>query len=195
MNKWDYNNNVMLDIEALGQSSGAVVTSIAAVQFTPSTGEVHSEFKMNVNIQSALNKGLRIDGKTLEWWFSQTQEAQKGMLESPVAIEDVLHHFSQWSTKLVDENKSIIPWKQMNWWANGANYDFVLMDACYDALRKDWKPWHYRNLMDMRTLRTYTGYKAPDSWFNEGVQHDALDDCVRQVRMVKDMIEILRKGV
>lgn len=169
--------NVMIDIEALGKSPNGLITSIGAAQFIPATGEILETFKVNINIQSALNVGLKVDGKTLLWWFEQDQEAIKAMIKDPLPIRDACANLRKWLDNL---NPYV--------WANGGNYDFSMISDMYSALDQNC-PWKHQKLMDIRTLKRFFKYTAPDQYFEIFHNHDAVDDCRRQIMMVKDIID------
>jgi len=174
-------SHVMLDVEALGNSPTGVVTSIGAVQFCPVTGDIFDTFKVNIGIQSSMNKGMQVDGKTLMFWFTQPREAQAAMLQDPVPIEDALSQFRKWALALDGDD--------MFWWANGANYDFVILENSLEACKVS-LPWKRNRLMDMRVIKHLTGYKAPNAYYEDN-HHDSLADCERQVKMMKDMFDLL----
>jgi hypothetical protein len=176
-------DNLMIDIEAIGIRPGSVVTSVGACMFNLSTGEVEDVFKVNIDISSSIKYGLKVDGKTLGFWFSQSKEAQDAMLKDPVPLPEAC--------------KGLIKFCQSHHvdlaWANGAPYDFPMIEAVFDSCGA-WFPILHKKVMCMRPLRALVGYKAPPEYFDEGkwMHHDALDDCRRQVQMLHDMVMILR---
>lgn len=190
LSKLKGNNHIMLDIESLGARYGAVVTSIGLVQFNPLSGETYFEDKWNLNIQEQINLGGKIDGSTLQWWFNQCKDAQEAMFKDPIMVKDVTR--SIWHFANLVASDCLIDRKDIVWWANGSGFDFTLTNWLFDVT-KGIAPWHYRNLWDLRTLKNMIGWRAPDEWFEEIVQHDALADCKLQVRMLKEVLENLYK--
>lgn len=176
------NQHIMLDIEALGQNPGGVVTSIGLVQFVPLTGQLGAETKINIGVQSSLNAGMDVTGSTIEWWFDQSKEAQKAMLESPIPLADMPGAINEF-TNSVGKHGEI--W----WWANGGNFDFVNLAAAIRAAGKDWMPWRWNRLIDYASLRRFSGYRPPKEWFEEDtLNHDAVSDCYRQIKGVQQFL-------
>lgn len=180
-------NNFMLDIESLGQSPGGVVTSVAITRFVPVTGEITDEFKVNIDIQSSLNLGLTVDGSTLGFWFNPEQRgALSAMLDDAKPVSEAISLIRRFANTYDTKREAF-------WWANGANFDFGLLEQVFRA-EKNGKsvhlPWKYRHLLDMRTIRQIMAYEGPPEWFDGTMfnSHDALEDCRRQVLMVKEML-------
>ena len=192
MKSWNSFGNVMLDIEAIGEGFGGVVTSIGALQFCPITGATGKEFKVNIAVQSAINKGMHVSQGPLEFWFDQPKEAQQAMFQDAIPIEEALSKMNSWITKLNDpqDEDKYFDRRDVYWWANGGNYDFTMVDGCYNACKSSFRPWSRRNIMDWRTIKHLLGYRADDSIYEDNL-HDALSDCYRQVKMVKETMDII----
>lgn len=159
--------NIMIDIETLGTSANSVILSIGAVAFDENG--LTNEFYTNVNIDSCLEAGLKIEGRTLRWWMEQSDAARKVFSLEGSSLRDalvMLRDAFDWSDTLV--------------WANGTNFDLPILDTAYAAcgLRS---PWVYNNVRDYRTLR----YQLDNDEFNAlrvrpTVAHDALADAKAQ---------------
>lgn len=69
--------NIMLDLETLGNRSGAVIVAIGAVEFHG--GEIIKEFYQRVDAESCVALGLKMDVSTVMWWLGQMRrQAARG---------------------------------------------------------------------------------------------------------------------
>lgn len=71
--------DIMLDLETLGLSDSPVITQLAAVAFDITTGESFDEFSVFIDAKSCIEKGLKIDGSTVEWWLKQDERVFKSI--------------------------------------------------------------------------------------------------------------------
>jgi hypothetical protein len=75
-------------------------------------------------------------------------------------------------------------------WANGASFDFPVYSSLADRAGRK-KPWHYRIERDTRTLFWLAGGK-PDIFDEQLTKHEALSDCIYQVKQVQAAVLNLR---
>jgi DNA polymerase III epsilon subunit-like protein len=133
-------NNVMIDIETLGTAANSVILSIGAVSFDDE-GLLADEFYSNINIDSCLDKGLVVEGRTVVWWMGQSDEARATLgtneLSLPVALQQLTNAFD-WRDTLV--------------WCNGLSFDLPILDSAYRACGMQ-APWQYYNGRDYRTIK------------------------------------------
>jgi len=118
----------MIDIETLGTSSNAVITSIGATFFDPRTGNLGAQFYTIVNPQSRVDAGMVMDVSTVMWWMRQDDDARKhlfGCVRSE-PIGSVLKDFTHW----VVSNSDDIP----KLWGNGCTFDNVIVSNAYQKL-------------------------------------------------------------
>lgn len=186
--------DVMIDIETLANTSNSVINQLAAVVFNRGTGEVISKFKKNVDTQSCVDIGLEMNVDTIEWWLSQSKEAQNSILEKP--RDDINTVLTQLSYFLI-ENWSKTDRKRPNdsykkedikLWCH-ATFDEPVLENAYNKAGLE-VPWHYRSARDLRTLVDLANYTI-DKNKNVGTAHDALDDCLFQVQYAVECINIL----
>jgi hypothetical protein len=135
--------DLMIDIETLGNKSGSVILSLAAVEFDLDTGETGvMEFYQKIELQSALDAGLKINASTLQWWMEQKPEALKELFSGePNSLEVVLSQFTTFYNML--DNPRV--------WGNGARFDLGILEDAYEAIGQN-VPWGFRSEMDVRTL-------------------------------------------
>ena len=171
-------NNVMVDLETLGNGSNAVIVAIGAVQFDAS-GLGH-EFYTTVDAESCVAAGLKMDASTVMWWLKQSDAARSALSNgAKLSLAAALAEFSAW-----------FPAKAM-FWGNGATFDNVIVSNAYAALRLE-KPWGYTSDRCYRTLKAmFPNVKADQT---NGVAHNALDDARYQAMHAAKIFNAM-KGV
>lgn len=132
-------NNVMIDIETLGTAANSVILSAGAVQF----GEngLGDEFYSNINIDSCLDKGLMVEGRTILWWMGQNDEARAALGQNELPLATALQGLAD-----------AFDWKNTLVWCNGLNFDLPILDTAYRACGMQ-PPWAYYNGRDYRTVK------------------------------------------
>lgn len=100
-------NNVMLDIETIGNKPWSVIVSIGAVIFNPKTGDISdSTFHKKINIESCMNLGLKMDASTVLWWLKQSKDAQSVFIgnDKEESISAVLSKFNEFISMSCDKS-------------------------------------------------------------------------------------------
>lgn len=175
----------MIDLETLGTKPGIVIASVAAIEFDIQTGVIGRQFYEQINIQSCLDAGLKVDGSTLLWWLQQPENARVEIYNAPKYIVDgknyvgkplklVLTSFNQFFSNVHREASAI------QVWGNGSSFDLGILAAGYDACNKP-VPWMFWNERDVRTLVELNPSIKKNTVF-EGVQHHPLHDCLHQIK-------------
>jgi DNA polymerase III epsilon subunit-like protein len=173
-------DDVMIDIEALGQKPSAAVLSIGAVMFgTAGLGET---FYSPVLLQSCIDVGLKIDAETVAWWMKQSDEARQAAFRADAPpLPVVLLRFTDWFVA----QKARYPW------CHGATFDVPILDAAYEACGLP-APWKFYDVRDTRTLYDLAALKVDRS---KGVHHNALDDARAQAEVAVRALRYLRARV
>jgi len=157
-------NDVMVDLETLGNGSNSVIISIGAVRFNKAG--LSDEFYMSVAAQSCVDIGLTMDASTVLWWMGQSDKARQNVLAGTNDITTVLKEFGLW----IGSDAKV--------WGNGATFDNVILVNAY-RLAKIPRPWKYTNDRCYRTLKSlYPQIKRDEN--KDLVAHDALDDAKGQ---------------
>lgn len=158
-------NNVMVDLETLGNGSHSVIISMGAVRFNE-TG-LFDVFYRRVDPQSCVDVGLRSDMSTIMWWMQQSDEARAAFKEKGDHIADVLAEFAVWMPR----NACL--------WGNGATFDNVILSNAYKAVALP-QPWEFWNDRCYRTMKNlFKDVPAPKF---DGAKHNALDDAIHQAK-------------
>jgi hypothetical protein len=166
----------MLDIETLNTEAGAVMLSLAAVQFDEHTGETGAEFYQKISLQNSIDLGLTINADTLKWWLDKDREVLNEALSGTKPLAEVLVDFSSWfnNIKLQHGKVSI--------WGNSARFDCGIVEAGYKKLNLPipWDSWlevcfrtFIRDHKELRKSIPFVGNK-----------HLPIDDCKHQIQTV-----------
>ena len=168
--------HLMLDIETFGTTPGCVVLSIGAVEFD--LNGIKGEFHAHIDVDSSTTLGLKVDAHTVMWWLDQSKEAQNALLQADTfPIQDVLDAFSD-----------TFEWKDLKIWANGASFDFPILEAVYKAAHRN-VPWKYYNQMDFRTMKNLVPNNSYELLrVRPGTAHNALDDARAQAATLINII-------
>lgn len=188
--------HIMIDLETLGTTPGSVILSIGAVAFDPIDGFIESvpethdgRFSANVDIQSAIDYGLTVDGSTIEWWHRQKKSAWDKHREKILPLGVVLSSFGQWVDRFKDPQA---PDNHPRVWGNGATFDISLLDAAYDRVKILESPYSHRHVRCYRTLRRVARMHGVDTADHEETTHVAVEDAARQVRTALRIFAALR---
>lgn len=155
-------NNIMLDLETMGNGSFSAIVSLGAVRFNEL--EVTDEFYTVIDLGSSMKLGLKPDASTIMWWLSQSLEAQEELSSNPRPIEEVLCAFGMW----VGEVPVV--------WGNGATFDNVILSNAYH-LADIRRPWKYKN---DRCYRTVKAMYPEVPYVEVGIYHKGVDDARSQ---------------
>jgi len=175
--------HAMIDLECLGNGTNGLIVSIGAAEFEPGGDDLADPgrtFKANLTIQSGLNAGAVVEGRTIVWWLQQDDAARKALTDpGPVPEREALAALRAWLTKCGVEFV----------WGHGVNYDLRILAQAYLRYKQQ-IPWPWRNERDTRTLFDVAGV-TPEDWaavearIPAGVKHEPVFDAVKQVGVVQ----------
>ncbi|WP_105215757.1 3'-5' exonuclease [Pseudoalteromonas sp. T1lg22] len=182
-------NNVMLDLETMGNGSKAAIVAIGACLFNPVTGEIGEKFEAIVSLKSSAYYG-EMDAGTVLWWMEQDDAARQVLLrKDAVVLKNALEQFTAW----LDTN--IAEWKERVVWGNGCTFDNVILGNALKACRMK-QPWPYSGDRDVRTLvdlgRTLHGFDPKTDMPFNGVRHSAVDDAIHQAKYLSAIYQKLQ---
>jgi len=142
----------MLDIETLGTDPGAVILSIAAVEFDLESGKTGREYLWKIDIKDSMKHGFVIDPDTLLWWVGQNPEVFKSNilpdgLTLPIkpVVEDIINVFKY----------ALSP--KIHVWGNSNRFDMGILIP-YLRVITDKPIWKYSNERDVRTLVSFNPF-------------------------------------
>ncbi|MEJ2248076.1 MAG: 3'-5' exoribonuclease [Candidatus Lokiarchaeota archaeon] len=175
-------NNVMLDLETLGDSSDAVILAIGAIKFDVDTNKLGEIFYRNISIESCLYNGLTVTGSTIEFWLKQDKSIIDYLFNpEPIDLIEALIQFSEY---LGSKNCLI--------WGNGSDFDNVILKNAY--LRCNYSyPWNFRNNRCFRTFKNEIFIHNEKIDFHRQLHH-ALNDAIFQAKYMLKAYEMIREG-
>lgn len=179
--------DVMVDIETLGQGPGCKILSIGAVAFNSDAKTIGPEFYQVFNTMNQGSYGLKTEKETVEWWAKQSEEARKVITQAEEGgepLRDGLLKFSGWLSQF-DRKRLCI-------WGNGADFDNAILQYVYKVVPVE-VPWDFWNNRCFRTLsREFEDYcPKPD---RKNVYHNALDDARYQAQWANEILNRITYG-
>jgi hypothetical protein len=177
--------HVMIDIETMGRDSDAAIISIGAVlfEFPPDCSiDLEHTFKVNVKLQSSIDRGGTLNADTILWWLDQNEPARKEIINnqnSAMHIEQALHELSKW---YLASGAEFV-------WSEGSDFDLVIIANAYKKTHKP-QPWQFRNTRDTRTLYWLSGH-TKEMRIMPTVEHDCLEDAIAQAKTVQEAYKML----
>lgn len=173
-------NNIMLDLETMGNTSNAVIVAIGACFFNYK--EIGLTFYRVVDIQSCLNAGLEVTGTTIKWWLQQNEDARLAIsAHQSVHLKDALLSFAKFADPDYEEIKVL--------WGNGTAFDNVILRNAYNKVKLT-PPWSYRDDRCYHTIRE--SFSIPDIPF-EGTRCNALTNAKHQAKMLMHIFKTINR--
>ncbi len=163
--------NIMLDLETMGNSPTAAIVAIGAVAFDLDNHVIGKTWYSRVNLESAMQHGGTIDASTVTWWLQQSDDARGEIAQTcPISLPGALRNLSIW----FDENTST----DVAVWGNGASFDNVILRGAYQRCGFP-TPWSWWN---DRCYRTVKAQHPSVPMERIGTHHNALADACSQAR-------------
>lgn len=180
-------NNLMIDLETMGNKPNAPIVAIGAVFFEPESGELGPEFYTAVNLESETALGAVPDANTILWWLTQSSEARSAITCDPTPISNALTQLSEFAASHCENKKNLYVW------GNGASFDNVILRAAYERCQLP-PCWNWFNDLDVRTivkLGRAVGFDPKRDMPFDGERHNALADAIHQAKYVSAIYQRL----
>lgn len=169
--------DVMLDLETMGNGPQAAIIAIGAAEFDIPTQQVGDRFYMAVDLESAVALGGVMDASTVLWWLKQSAAARAAFDRRGDHLAVALQQFAGWM-----ENRA--PRDDVRVWGNGAAFDNVILASAYRRNGTP-QPWQFRN---DRCYRTVKAQHPTVKMQRNGTHHNAVDDAESQARHLIAML-------
>jgi|LauGreDrversion4_2_1035121.scaffolds.fasta_scaffold15966_1 hypothetical protein len=170
--------HIMIDLETMGTRPDAPIIAIGAVSFDVDTDWVWRTFYVNIDLQSAVSAGAKIDPSTVMWWMKQSDEARAALTASkPVGITTALDQFDEW-VAVVSGGKDAVDLMVDGVWGNGVSFDNTLLSETYKRLGRT-PPWPFWKDRCYRTVKSMFQNVPME---RSGTHHNALDDARTQAQ-------------
>lgn len=170
----------MVDIETLSTAVNAVVLSIGAVEFHPTSGEILNEFYHELRLQDQTHR--KIDVGTVQWWFKQVLEEHN---QTPIynnANKTPVRNALILLRDFLGEGKKCV-------WACDPDFDCAILSNLYEEYKLQ-TSWEYNEPKSVRTVRVLAEIHSVG--LPEFVKsHNALDDCKRQVAEIVEFNRVI----
>ena len=162
-------NNIMLDLETMGNNSYAAIVAIGAVRFDDN---IKDSFYEIVKLESSIDLGMKMDASTIMWWLEQCDSARSELTkDGALTISGALIKFAKW----IGDDAVV--------WGNGATFDNVILTNAYKLATYP-RPWKFRNDACYRTIKNLN----KDVMLSRiGTHHNALDDAKSQAEHLIDI--------
>lgn len=177
-------DHMMVDLETLGTTGDSVIMSIAAIPFNIESGATDEPFYANISIQSCLDHGLTVEGSTVAWWMQQDDVAIRRLFEGTAHLL---------GTALADLSTKFGLYQDLKVWGNSARFDLGILEHAY-AKAELRIPWEFRNERDVRTLVSFAPDIKKEMKF-EGTPHNAIDDCLHQIKYCSAIWKAIKEGL
>ncbi len=173
----------MVDIEALGKHSDAVVVSVGIVSFNIYYGSLIDSKYWELELGPQQEKGRTIDSDTIMWWCHQTDEARLAIRNTTrISVDTFL---TEWA--LFTKEKGF-------YWAKGTNYDFTILN---DLSR------HYNNgilipgskYCDARVIYNMAKWLNITKKGTNELPHNALADAIYQTQVVCEFYSKIKEAL
>ena len=164
-------NNVMVDLETMGNTPGCAIIAIGAVEFSVSgdLGRLGRSFYTTIDLADACAQGLHMDPSTVQWWMDQDSSVRRDSMRGTDTLRGALESFGKW----LEENGL----RDACIWGNGSDFDNVLLAAAFSKIGYATPPWKFYGNRCYRTLKSL----FPEHKISRvGDHHNALDDAKSQ---------------
>jgi len=174
-------DNIMIDLETMGNGPNAAIVAIGAVEFDIEKLEIGDQFYEIVDLESSIKsaKGV-VDASTVYWWLQQSDKARSEICsDKAISIHGVLAMLYNWVDRCCAN-------EGMKVWGNSSAFDNVILRTSYQRCGME-PPWDFWN---DRCYRTVCGLMLPKIEFEHvGEHHRAVDDAMSQVLHLFKLIQ------
>ena len=170
--------HLMLDLETFGVRTNAAIVQLAAIPFTFKDEDKFTSDTSAFNRYIQVNDMASVDHSTLAWWLTQSTDAQNALaagMEKAKPEQLVLEEFA-----------AAFDWRGIEGlWSHGAKFDIPILQSAFERYNIP-TPWQFRTPRDTRTYYLFRigDIKPPLVEISDLTAHNALDDCVIQIRQV-----------
>lgn len=171
----------MLDLETMGLPPKGAIISMGAIPFD-TDGTTGPHFHSLIDLEDCVKCGMEITPSTLLWWMGKLTFENRGEVigGNRECLKTALIRFS-------DYVKQFPPGLKI--WANSPNFDLALLETAYQLTGIKY-PFRFNSYLDVRTIKWFgKEYGIPVS--NLGNNHNSLDDCYNQIKLVTSVLNQL----
>ena len=170
--------HTMVDLETLDFKPTSVILTLGAIKFNPYTfDEPVTGLYLRLNVDQQLEMGRSTSESTIEWWSKQSEEVREEAMgeKDRVDVKDAMEQFHKFV------------WNGGPIWAQGPQFDMVIIENLYQMLNKPLS-WSHQAIRDSRTVFNL----GVDPKMEKGDQaHNALADAYWQAKGVQNVFNQL----
>ncbi len=171
-----------VDVESLSLRPNAHLLSIGAVEFDINTGKPTRKFY--TVLKGDKQEHRHIERRTVHWWMEQAiGDPMTADFGGQVPDEQAMINFG----------KFLLPDVPKRVYFLGSTFDAVALETLNRDVESPYSLWGYREVMDLRTLRTMLRDTGSDPFENVSnlAAHNALNDAVMQAEAVTAAYKLL----
>jgi len=168
----------MIDIETVANTNTSAVIQVAMVRFDWD-GNVGDTLVVNLDLDEQVREGLDVNASTLSWWARTNATIFNELLTKDVLpVKKALKQICDF----INFNDYI--------WCH-ATFDIPILNNLLHKFGFK-TPWAYMKNRDIRTLIDLSGLDLSQYPWDVEKTHDALEDCVFQIKYCTDAYKLLR---
>ncbi|KEY58463.1 3'-5' exonuclease [Serratia sp. DD3] len=181
-------NNIMLDLETMGNNPNAPIVAIGAVFFDIANGTLGDQFYTAVDLESEMALGAVPNADTIKWWLKQGSEARAEI--TSIAANNITAALSGLFGFACSHCSDT---GRLDVWGNGASFDNVILRAAYERVGIDpfWNWWNDRDVRTMVMLGRQIDFDPKRDMPFSGERHNALNDAIHQAQYVSAIYQRL----
>lgn len=186
--------DIVTDIETLGRRTDSTIIQLSAVAFDLYGDKIIDSFDKMIDIEK---ETMVVDGCTVKWWLNTDKELLSKIIlsEESIPINQAIRDFRDWIDKMDNINYDN---KNTYLWGNGILFDNKMIQAQMAKHNLQY-PIFYKNDRDMRTILELASLKSglSESYIknlckrDELHEHNALDDCLFQIDVIRKCYNII----
>jgi hypothetical protein len=178
---------IMIDCETMSLEDNPAIVQIAAVEFGPKAAR--RVFNRYIDPESAEEYG-HVARETMEWWNGpERAEIRKKVFSGTALTHEAVTSFLAWCADICEGD-----WKNLKVYSKGGEDSLWVKNLC-ERLGHKW-PFHYRAPQNMRTLQDVAELCELNLPEIPGYgSHDALEDCIWQVKVCEQIMNHLQSGM
>lgn len=191
--KYSNCNHVMIDIETLGKKQNRLIFQISAMFFNPLTGKTYRTFNRYIDIEDSIERGFKVDGSTLQFWFEQKDSIIKHHFVKNLKEQQNITHVLLDFTKFL----GLIDIEKVQIYGNGPTFDTQAIIDAYNLVGIN-KPWMFFNERCQRTLEAFAPFMRNNIKKNNKnlslMLHDGLVDSKIQIMSIHKIISQMNQA-
>lgn len=185
---------IMVDTETFSTDlSKGLVLTCALVPFTLDEKEELPEWvapqMWYIDIDDSIANGRQVDRETMAWWQAPIRRGQYMVMMNTLEKHKKAY-MTAWH-EIYSQLALLANFYKLRMWSRGIDFDFPLIESSMrDAGIKERMPYLFYEKYDVRTI-VKLAEKAGMKSTPQNTMHDAFDDCMKQIKDVRQALRFL----